>query len=150
MSTKPRKGRALDYRSKLAIENVLSGKSRTEALRCAGYSPSYSTRRAGWFFSRSEVKAALEAGWAAARKATMYSLEQAMEETSIGMELSIKTCNSMSYIKAVELRSRLQGLLQDVLRVEVVDVRGALDEARKRTLPWNSYKEIAQTVDPLD
>ena len=49
----------------------------------------------------------------------------------------------MSYIKAVELRSRLQGLLHDVLRVEVVDVRSAIAEANaRRTLPWNQYRQI--------
>jgi hypothetical protein len=140
---KLRAPRPLDDRSKLAIEGVLSGQSRTAALVSAGYSRSYADRRAGWFFNRPEVKSALEEGWAAARKETMYNLEQAMKETSIGMELSIKTCNSMSYIKAVELRSRLQGLLHDVLRVEVVDVRSAIAEANaRRTVPWTSYKQI--------
>jgi hypothetical protein len=147
---KLRAPRPLDDRSKLAIEGVLSGQSRTAALVSAGYSRSYAERRAGWFFTRPEVRSALEEGWAAARKETMYNLEQAMKETSIGMELSIKTSNSMSYIKAVELRIRLQGLLQDVVRLEVVDVRGALAEARQRTIPWNQYKQIPVINNPFE
>jgi hypothetical protein len=147
----PRKGRALDYRSKLAIENVLSGKSRTQALRDAGYSPSYSTRRAGWFFSRSEVKAALEAGWDAIRKESMYTARRCEEECEKVIELAIQCRNPMSYVKAVELKARINGLLQDVLRIEHVDIRSALTEANaRRTLPWTSYKQIAQTVNPLD
>jgi hypothetical protein len=149
--TKPRKGRALDYRSKLAIENVLSGKSRTEALRSAGYSPSYSTRRAGWFFSRSEVKAALATGWKEIRVQTSFTVEKAMQECEEAMAFAKANKNAMAYAKIIELRARLSGLLQDVLRVEVVDIRSALTEANaRRTLPWNSYKEIAPAVNPLD
>jgi hypothetical protein len=44
----------------------------------------------------------------------------------------------------VELRARLAGLLQDVIRVEHVDVRGALAEAPARTIPCESFR-----IEPL-
>jgi phage terminase small subunit len=138
-----RKGLTLDLRSRLAIENVLSGKSRTDALRSAGYSPSYATRRAGWFFARSEVKAALEAGWDAIRKDSVYTATKAMQECEEAMAFAKANKNAMAFCKVVELRARLSGLLQDVLRVEVVDVRSAIAEANaRRTLPWNQYRQI--------
>ena len=139
-----RKPRALDYRSRLAIEGVLAGKSRPQALRDAGYSPSYSTRRTGLFFSRFEVAAALEKGWKEKR---------AMAEADDVIQLAKISKNPMAYCKAVELRAKLSGLLQDVLRVEHVNVQGALKDARKRTtLPWNQYRQIEAPVfqDPFE
>jgi len=148
-----RKPRALDYRSRLAIEGVLAGKSRPQALRDAGYSPSYSTRRTGLFFSRFEVAAALEKGWKEIRKKSMYTVERAMAEADDVIQLAKISKNPMAYCKAVELRAKLSGLLQDVLRVEHVNVQGALKDARKRTtLPWNQYRQIEAPVfqDPFE
>jgi hypothetical protein len=149
--TLPRKARALDYRSRLAIEGVLAGKSRPNALKDAGYSPSYAVRRAGWFFNRPEVAKALEEGWAKIREKKMYTATTAMNECAEVIKLAIQCKNPMSYVKAVELRAKISGLLTDVLRIEHVDIRGAIDEARNRTIPWNQYRQLkAPAIDPFE
>ena len=149
--TLPRKGRALDYRSRLAIEGVLAGKSRPNALKDAGYSPSYSVRCTRLFFNRPEVAKALEEGWAAIRKDSMYTANKAMAECEEAMAFAKANKNAMAFCKVVELRARLSGLLQDVLRVECVNIKGAIDEARNRTIPWKQYRQLkAPDIDPFE
>jgi hypothetical protein len=53
----------------------------------------------------------------------MYTVERAMAEAEDAINLAKACRNPMSYVKAIEIRSKLSGLLQDVL-VEHVDVRG--------------------------
>lgn len=79
----------------------------------------------------------------------MYTAEKAMQECEEAMAFAKANRNAMALCKIVELRSRLSGLLQEVLRVEVVDVRGAITEAKARTLPWNQYRQI-KSEDPFE
>jgi hypothetical protein len=148
---KLRAPRPLDDRSKLTIAGVLSGKAHIPAMVYGGYSPEYAKRYSSRFFSRPEIRAALEEGWAKIREKSMYTLEKAMTQAEEVRDKALKAGNFMAAGKAVELLSRLAGHLDMTLRIEHVDIRGALTEANaRRTLPWNSYKEIAQTVNPLD
>jgi hypothetical protein len=72
-----------------------------------------------------------------------------MEEAEDVIQLAKISKNPMAYCKAVELRAKLSGLLQDVLRIEHVDVRGAISEAKSRTFPWTRYRQI-ETSDPFE
>jgi hypothetical protein len=143
--------RPLDDRSKLAVEGVLSGKGRVPALVSAGYAKSYAERYASKFFNRPDIRAALEAGWKSIREKSMYTVERAMTHAEEVRDKALKAGNFMAACKSVELLSRLAGHLDMTLRIEHVDIRTALSEATaRRTLPWNSYKEIASPVNPLD
>ena len=134
----------------MPLKECWPGKSRTQALRDAKYSPSYAARRAGWFFARSEVKAALDAGWAAIRKDSVYTATKAMQECEEAMAFAKANRKAMAYTKIIELRARLSCLLQDVLHVEVVDIRNAITEAKSRTLPWTRYRQIEKSEDPFE
>jgi hypothetical protein len=147
---KLRAPRPLDDRSKLAVEGVLSGKGRAPALMSAGYAKSYAERYAGRFFNRPEIRAALAEGWAKIREKSMYTVERAMAEAEEVIQLAKASKNAMAFCKAVELRSRLAGHLDMTLRVEHVNIAEALSEARRRTIPWNEYRQIAQPVDPFE
>jgi hypothetical protein len=115
------------------------------------YAESYAKRYASRFFNRPEVRAALEAGWEAIRKDSVYTATKAMQECEEAMAFAKATKNAMALIRAIEIRAKLSGLLHDVLRIEHVDVRAAIAEANaRRTLPWTSFKQIAPTVNPFD
>jgi hypothetical protein len=81
----------------------------------------------------------------------MYTANKAMAECEEAMAFAKANKNAMAFCKVVELRARLSGLLQDVLRIEHVDVRGAISEAKSRTLPWTSYRRLeTSVVDPFE
>ena len=69
------------------------------------------------------------------------------------LEFAKKHGNSMALVKAIELRSKLSGLLIDraEVKVAVVDVRAALEEAKARVRNWNGPLSLpgAAYVDPL-
>ena len=81
----------------------------------------------------------------------MYTANKAMAECEEAMAFAKANKNAMAFCKVIELRARLSGLLQDVLRVECVNIKGAIDEARNRTIPWNQYRQLkAPDIDPFE
>jgi hypothetical protein len=67
-----------------------------------------------------------------------------MQEAQEVIEFAKSTKNAMAYMKAVSLRAELSGLLVQQLHIkqEVIDLRGALEEARVRVI--NSPLAISQ------
>lgn len=65
---------------------------------------------------------------------TAHTAVTAMEEAKEGMTFAKQTNNANAYVKAVELRAKLSGLLVDRVELFTADLRGALLEASKRII----------------
>ena len=63
-----------------------------------------------------------------------YIVTTAMDEAKEGMIFAKETENAAAYVKAVELRAKLSGLLIDRVEVFTADLKGALLEASKRII----------------
>lgn len=63
-----------------------------------------------------------------------YNGAKAMADCESGMAFAVKTDNANAYVRAVELKMRLTGLLREKvdITIERVDLAGALAEARER------------------
>lgn len=82
------------------------------------------------------VMAAVAAARNAVAAKTEYDSEQAMREAEEGMTLSIEKNQMNAYMKGVELRAKIMGVLRDQMDVNVkhFDISSTLAEARKRTV----------------
>ena len=70
----------------------------------------------------------------------------AMGEAKDAMDFAYKTDNASAYVKAVELRSKLSGLLIDRVEVFTMDLKGALDKAASRVVNINpAYKQLIES-----
>jgi phage terminase small subunit len=115
----PRKNKyqtTLTPRQVLAVEGKLKGMTNAEIAKHAGYP---SPNSAGVALNRSDP---VQAVIAQARKEVVaqlgYTAVEAMKEAEDAMAFAKLTENANALVKAVELRSKLQGLL-----VEKVDMR---------------------------
>jgi hypothetical protein len=66
--------------------------------------------------------------------ATEYNGERAADDCDKGMDFALRTQNANAFIKAVELKAKLTGLLREKLdiTVERIDITDALAAARAR------------------
>lgn len=70
-----------------------------------------------------------------------YVVATAMDEAQQGMVFARETENAAAFVKAVELRAKLSGLLIDRVEVFSMDMKGALDQARARVIQVNPALE---------
>lgn len=75
-----------------------------------------------------------------------YVVGTAMDEALDGMEFAKATKNATAYVKAVELRAKLSGLLIDKVEVFTADLRGALLEASKRVIQVGSSSYAVEQI----
>ena len=115
---------------------VLSGLSETEAARRAGYGAAYSQVAGSRIGSILAVKMAIQQGQAQLREKAFYEVEQAVAEVDKAIAFGYDRANPMSVAKLLELKCKLYGLLVEKidLKASVVDLKGALEEARLRVL----------------
>lgn len=74
-----------------------------------------------------------------------HTVVQAMHEAEQGMIFAKETENAGAFVKAVELRAKLSGLLIDRVEVFSMDMKGALDQARSRVIQVNpALEQITQ------
>lgn len=100
------------------IRHRSTGKSARESARMAGYAPTAVKSAAVRLERHPLVVAELAKTQVAIRETTKYDAERAMAELDEGMELSRTTDNATAFMRAVELRSKINGLL-----IERVDQR---------------------------
>lgn len=118
---------------------IIKGLTKKQAAIEAGFSVSVAEHSANKIHEKPAVQAAIEQARTEIRAAAVYDHAQAMAEAGEAIAFAKKHGNSMALVKAIELRSKLSGLLIDraEVKVAVVDVRGALEEARARVRNWN-------------
>lgn len=115
-------------------EYAKGDKNATQAAIAAGYSPRTARVQVYSLLRNPGVKIELDRIRERITKKTVYDATAAFNEAGEAMEIARKTNNSHAFTKAVELRSKLHGLLTDKLLVETVtvDLAAALREAKAR------------------
>jgi phage terminase small subunit len=127
------------------IELRAGGMDKKPAALAAGYSESYSAA-IGRLEKNPSVAAAIDAIRQKGCLMAAYDLTKAMQEALDVIQFAKSTKNAMAYMKAVQLRAELSGLLIQQLHIkqEVIDLRGALEQARVRVI--NSPVAISQSI----
>jgi hypothetical protein len=91
----------------------------TEACRLAGYSHNRANSTAQNLLKNPKVRAAVDAIRAEVAAAASYSVERCMAELEAAMTFAKATDNASAFVRAVELRGRLSGVLVDKLDARV-------------------------------
>ncbi len=111
------------------------GMSALQAAVAAGYSKK-SAKHAAYslMHENPKVMAELERVRQELAAAAEYNGEKCMAELDSAITFAKENKQANAYVKAIELRARLAGLLRDKLdiTVERVDLSGALEEAKAR------------------
>jgi hypothetical protein len=137
--TKPR---PLSTRQEAYIKGIASGLTSKEAALQAGYGKSYSVSAGKRLLKAPAVKAAIEEVRMKGRNMAAYDLAQALKDCDSAAEFSRTHKNSMALVKACELKSKLAGLLVERVETVCVDIRAALDEAKRRV----TYRESLESL----
>ena len=109
----------LNPRQERFVAEYLKDGNASRAAVAAGYSPKAAKDR-GWnlLHESPAVMNALEIARKEVAEKSKYNLEKAMNEAQEAIDFAKQTENANAYVKAVELRSKLNGLL-----IEKHDVR---------------------------
>lgn len=112
------------------------GITATQAAIEAGYSPRSAAARGYHLLAHPQVAAELARVQDKLAEEAGYNGDKCMAELDKAIEFAIATKQPNAYVKAIELRARLAGLLRDKIdiTVERVDLAGALAEATERRL----------------
>ena len=114
------------------VENLSRGMASRAAALAAGYAHSYAMVAAHRLGKKPAVVEALAAVRKEGMKMAAYGLVEAMREADEAAQFARQHKNPMAVVKAAELRAKLSGLLIDRVEVFTADLRGALDEAKRR------------------
>jgi len=87
----------------------------SEACRRAGYSARGANRTAHRLLREPRIQAAVAAIRAEVAALAGYTVERCMVELEKGMSFALDTENASAYVRAVELRAKLAGILVDKL-----------------------------------
>lgn len=121
MGALDRKKIKLNERQRIFVAEYLKDGNGTRAARVAGYSQKNSQQTACALLKNSPaVKNAIETARQSLTESASYNMEKAMAEAADVMAFAKETKNANALAKAVELRSKLSGLLierQDVRHV---------------------------------
>ena len=113
---------------------LAAGMESQAAAKKAGYSNSFARVAAFRMKHKPSVARAIESIQAEGRKMAVYDLAKAMQEAVDVIEFAKLHKHPTAYFFAVRHRAHLSGLLVDKIQLEtVVDLKGALIEARTRT-----------------
>ena len=120
-------------------EAYLTGIPASEAAKQAGYSPS-KAHRGSELLNLPAVAELVTSVQKEVRERAVYGLTEAMNEALDAIAFAKENKNSMALVKAIELRSKLSGLMVEKidLRATTVNIRTALDEARARVQNWDA------------
>ena len=113
-------------------QNVASGMSSIPAAVAAGYSESFARVAAYRLGQNPAVAALIAAIREKGRERASYNLAAAMQEAKQAAEFAVVHKSPIALVRAIELRAKLSGLLIDRVAVEIVDVAGAMADARSR------------------
>lgn len=106
--------RKLTPRQALFVSEYLKDSNGSRAAIAAGYSPLAAKQRAYELLHNSpEVVAEVDAARSELARAGVYNLKHAMDEADAAIRFAKETKNGNAFVKAVELKAKLSGLLID-------------------------------------
>lgn len=129
--------RELTPKQRAFIAAYQTGISATQAVIQAGYSKHSARHIAHTLMHDNKlVRAELDKVSNALAEAAEYNGERCMAELDKAIAFAVETKQPNAYVKAIELRARLAGLLRDKLDVTIerVEIGDALAAARARAL----------------
>lgn len=129
--------RQLTQKQRAFIAAYQSGLSGTQAAIQAGYSAHSARHTANHLVNNTPaVRAELDKVAQNLAEAAGYNGERCMAELDKAIAFAIETKQPNAYVKAIELRARLAGLLRDKLDVTIerADMAEALAAARARVV----------------
>jgi hypothetical protein len=127
--------RELTTKQRAFIAAYQTGISATQAVIQAGYSKHSARHIAHTLMHDNKlVRAELDKVSHALAEAAEYNGERCMAELDEAIAFAVQTKQPNAYVKAIELRARLAGLLRDKVDVTVerIDINDALSAARAR------------------
>lgn len=127
--------RELTTKQRAFIAAYQTGISATQAVIQAGYSKHSARHIAHTLMHDNKlVRAELDKVSNTLAEAAGYNGERCMAELDKAIAFAVETKQPNAYVKAIELRARLAGLLRDKVDVTVerIDINGALSAARAR------------------
>lgn len=140
---------SLTARQRRFVAEYQTGVDGTEAAKRAGYSPKSARYTAYHLLNENAaVMAEIKKVQEALAKAAEYNGEKCMAELNEAIAFAIEAKQPNAYVKAIETKARLAGLLRDKLEVTVEqrpDVSGALAAARARAL-----QPLAELPSPIE
>lgn len=96
------------------VAEYLSGKNAEQAALAAGYTKaSARTRSYELLHQHPLIMKAIEVGQAEIRKQANYDAARAMDELDVGIRFAEATKNATAYLRGVELKAKLMGLLTE-------------------------------------
>lgn len=125
------RARVLSEKEALFVQEVCKDGNKTRAATVAKY---HSPKDAGSRLVQynQAVKDALKEVRMASVKAAAYNIDAAMKECEDAIEFARETENANAYVKAVELKSKLQGLLVEKHQIQqvpfTISIGGIYDE----------------------
>ena len=141
------------------VEHYLKTGNGAESSRVAGYSEKNATNSAAQLLKHPTIKAALAEARAGAVVAASYGLDAAMRETDLAIEFAKLTKNANAMVKAIELKTKLNGLLVErvehkvagfVISISGIDDLDKLPEAARPNLPTSGTIVVACPKQPAD
>jgi hypothetical protein len=113
LSLTPRQQAFVEAYARPGTVNGRAALNASEAARRAGYSHRRADSTAQHLLRIPKVKAAVELIRKEVAELASYSLERCMAELEKGMAFAHTTENASAYVRAVELRGKLAGLIVD-------------------------------------
>lgn len=126
--------RRMTPKQEVYVANLSRGMDSRAAAKAAGFSPSYSAVAAYRLKTKPAVAEALAEIRQEGREQAVFGIVQAMAEADSAAQFARLHKNPMAFVKAVELRAKLSGLLIEKIEVFSADLRGALDAAKLRVV----------------
>lgn len=139
----------LTQRQRRFIAELQKGVSGAQAAIAAGYSPRTAKHAAHQLMHDNKlVMAELEKVRQNLAAATEYNGERCMADCDKGMDFAMRTDNANAFIRAVELKAKVTGVLREKIdiTVERIDIADALAAAKARA----TVRPICDPVEPID
>lgn len=99
------------------MENYISGMGITQAAIAAGYSPKCAHVKGSNTLKLPHIRAMVEEARARTKQTlverAIYTADAAINELDVAIELARETKNANAWVKAIEAKAKVAGLLQD-------------------------------------
>lgn len=124
-------GRRITPKQQMFADAIATGMNYNAAAKQAGYKSTASAHEAKQHPLVREYLSSIQSRAAAL---VGHTVVEAMLEAKDGMDFAKETENATAFVKAVELRAKLSGLLIDRVEVFTADLKGAIEMAQARVV----------------